>query len=252
MRKIVLILAVLTVTSSAWASVDISCDVFAGARKVTVYYDSSELNNVRAYAFDITLTPADVNIVDVTYVDPNYYIHPGSFELDEFGNVMGSVVCDPMYPDTLPGLGSNAMTIEMASLYVGEANAPGKSGVLIEFTVDGDCAIEIAPNLTRTGANANGVVMENPDEQPVVNISSCRLCKGDINGDHWIKATTDMSALVIKLNAIGAPYRCQEGQPCYDRNFDVNADGWIKATTDMSALVQILNAIGAPYRQACP
>lgn len=206
MKKFILLLAVLTVTSPAWAAIDIACVPSPGQDGqvlVDITYTSTELNHPRAFAFNITVSNgASIVGVPPESVDPNFNIHPGSFGLDEFDNPTGSVVCDPMYPDTLPG-GPEGITTEQASLYIGEANAPGQSGTLFTVIVNvpnpivndngtpGDTSddyiedptLTIAPNVTRAGSN--GVVMEDPDEGVVVNYSApCTLtsvcwCMGD-------------------------------------------------------------------------
>jgi hypothetical protein len=192
MKKIVLVLAVLMVTSPAWAVININCVPSAepnlvGIVPVDITYTSSEPNKIRAFGLNLYLDdPCAVfaGIVEGS-VDPNYYIHPGTFDINEQGIVQGTPIAPPGYPDTEPGPGTGGMTLEMASLYVGEANAPGNSGVLCTVLVDGyigDCNLIIAANVSRAGDN--GVVMENPDDEPTVNLGTCLIaadcwCLGD-------------------------------------------------------------------------
>jgi hypothetical protein len=190
MRKIFLILAVLMVTSPAWADIDIICVPAAGqvdTVEVDVRYVSTELNKPRAFAFDITVDSGAV-IAGVVpgSVDPNFSIHPGTFGLDEGGNPVGDVISPPEYPGTQPGTGTDGVTTEQASLYIGEVNAPGQSGTLFTLIIDGfinDCNLTIAPNVIRAGDN--GVVMEDPAEAVTVNypapclITSDCWCLGD-------------------------------------------------------------------------
>ena len=239
MRKIILILAVLMVTCPAWAAIDITCipqpvepntatepGSPVNIQAVEIRYSSDEANKPRAFAFNITVdNGATIVGVPPESVDPNFYVHPGSFGVDGEGNVTGSVVCDPMYPDTLPG-GPEGITTEQASLYVGAPNAPGQTGSLLTVLVhspspNSDCNLMIAPNITRAGDN--GVVMEDPDENVVVNYPSpCHLsawcwCAGDISGPTGVKdgilSISDLSKMMIILRT-KKPY--MDNAPTYD------------------------------------
>ena len=190
MRKIILILAVLTVTCPAWADVEIYCipsadPMIIGPVPVDVMYDmTTEPVLVRAFALDITVD-SGASIAGVDDVSAQYNIHPGSFGLDEFGNPVGSVVASPEYPGTLPG-GPEGVTSEQASLYIGAANEPNDTGKLFTIYVSSiqDCNLFIAANVIRAGSE--GVVMEdtNPPDG-TVNYSPCHLtarcwCGGDV------------------------------------------------------------------------
>lgn len=171
MRKMFLVLAVLVFATPALAGVDITCA--AVGNEVTVSFDSTEPNLVRAFALDITLDN-DVNIVSVSDFSAGYDIYPGSIVI--VGGAVdsnGSAVCTPDYPGTLAGPpDSNGMTIEMGSLYAptgpGSANAPAQSGILFKFIVDGDCTVSIDENVIR-----GGVVMEDPDEVVTLTLTGC-------------------------------------------------------------------------------
>ena len=98
-----------------------------------------------------------------------FNIYPGSIDINDATGAIddyGSVVCDSSVylVDTLPGpfdhltgpntppkADSNGMTVEMASLYVGAANAPGNSGELFRFMVDKACNVTITENAIRGG-----------------------------------------------------------------------------------------------------
>ena len=171
MKKIVLVLAILVLAAPAMGRVDIKCtsDLY---RVVTVRYDSSEPNKIRAFALDITCD-AGVNITAVNNVDPNFWVYPGSIDINSKGGVesYGEVVCDGNYPGdgypgTLPGLDTNGVTVEMGSLYVGSSNAPSSSGILMTFKVDDDCTVDIVKNVIR-----GGVVMEDADDSVDVNLA---------------------------------------------------------------------------------
>jgi hypothetical protein len=142
------------------------------------YAVAGEPNHVRGFALDIFLD-TDVNIVDVNEfhvgesnsVTPGYGVFPSNFaeyidpEDPDWDNSDYTPLADPEdYPDdTLAGLDTNGITVELGSLYVGEANAPTASGTLLEFTVESNQfkKISLALNQIR-----GGVVLEDPDQSP--------------------------------------------------------------------------------------
>ena len=163
MRKIALVLAVLLFASPAFAGVVIECT--ADSTEVTVSYDTNDLdpNLIRAVAIDVNVDNGAI-IDSVSTFDPCYGIYPGSIDINDTNgtiDAVGSAVCDPVkYPDdTLGGVGTAGMTIEMGSLYVGAANAPGSDGDLFKFVIDmqgaDDCNVILSLNSSR-----GGVVME--------------------------------------------------------------------------------------------
>lgn len=198
MRKLSLILAVLVLTAPAWATVNITCQQVGDTNEVIVSYEvTGEPNKVRAFALDITLDN-DVNITDVnTSANVDYTIFPGSVVISG-GEITdeGTAVADPCdYPaDTQPGLGSSGVTIEMGGLWSppddDSPNAPPASGVLLSFfTEEIDCNVTITVNAAR-----GGVVLTDPDEDPVVNAPGCHLSfegppclvdEGDQEFDDW-------------------------------------------------------------------
>jgi len=177
MKKLCLVVAVLMVAAApALATVNITCT--ADGNVVTVNYAVvNDPNKVRAFALDIMVdSPAKINSID--YNDPNYWVFPGSIVIvDGEVNNVGSPVASPYDPclpgQTLPGLDSNGVTIEMGSLYSsprdGDQNAPNWSGRLLKFTVCHvftGCKVRIKENTVR-----GGVVLTNVS-QPTVNIPS--------------------------------------------------------------------------------
>ncbi|MGE4286469.1 MAG: PASTA domain-containing protein [Phycisphaerae bacterium] len=71
----------------------------------------------------------------------------------------------------------------------------------------------------------------------------------DINGDGMV-FTNDITALVMYLNGIGAPYLVPAVTDGVNDQYDVNGDGMV-FTNDITALVMYLNGIGAPYLEPC-
>lgn len=217
MKKITLVLVVLLLAAPASAEVLIKavqtaadCNGDLGYHEVTVLYDAtSEPNYVRAFALDISLgvlyLDNDANIIDVsgyfrgecTSDSNGYGIFPASFnrEIDADDPCWADVNYTPVAElsdlpsDTLGGIDTNGITIEMGSLYeIGIDPPPAKKGVLFTFKVNKSCTVTIAENVTR-----GGVVMENPDEVVDVNIpeaSPANLlvsCRGDVNRDGKVK-----------------------------------------------------------------
>ena len=146
MRKLFLMLAVLLLASAAYA-VEISCT--SDLDVVTVSYTAvAEANIPRAFGLNIQLNNAET-ITSVTVLDPNYWVYPGSYPGDPNGPV-GQVTHSS---DTLPGIDTNGITIEMGSLHyppeANSVNAPDLSNDLLSFTVSGGCEVNIVGNAAR-------------------------------------------------------------------------------------------------------
>lgn len=184
MKKIVLALVALMFAAPAWADVTITCERAGDINEVLVSFDASaeEPSLVRAFGLNIQLdNDATILEVDDT-INAGYYIFPGTIQIDastgevtSYGTAVGEVSDSP---DTLPGLDSNGITIEMASLYAptgpGSPNAPASSGPLFSFFVSKSCTVTITANIARAGSQ--GAVMEDPDQAVVVNLpSTCNV-----------------------------------------------------------------------------
>jgi hypothetical protein len=248
MKKILLTLVVLLLATPAWADVIISAELDVddtGQCTVVVSYDATtEANLVRAFSLDIKLDN-DANIVAVTptmvgactEAEQGYGIFPGSIMIDAQGEVQnyGTAVAEygDLTSDTLPGLDSNGVTIEMASLYapVGPAspNAPAASGDLLTFKVDAPCIATITANVSRAGAS--GVVMEDPDEVVTVVLPapldipcpSGPPCwyEGQLVGD----ASADCVVNFADLVKLRLSWLKSDGDPDYDPCADFSRDG---------------------------
>ncbi|MHC4743538.1 MAG: hypothetical protein ACYS8Z_16615, partial [Planctomycetota bacterium] len=151
MRRISLILTVLLVSAPAMATVTITVEQDASnERKVWIGYESDEAELIRAFALDIEVTDGNIiEVNDYAIGDDNggYGIFPGSFaaapvvvnpttgQVDTWDVVGYSPVAPPGAPDSLGGLGTSGVTIEMGSLY--DTAAPSStSGILCSVTVD--------------------------------------------------------------------------------------------------------------------
>jgi hypothetical protein len=172
-----LIFAIEYLAIPAWASVDITAAVDAedDCLLIISFDATSEPNLIRSISLNIQ-ADNDANITEVLLLNAEYNIHPGTIVIDTSGNVtdQGTPVApqSDLPSDTLAGLDSNGVTIEMASLYapVGPAspNAPSPSGDLVSVRVDNNCTLTITANVSRAGSS--GVVMESPDEVVTINL----------------------------------------------------------------------------------
>mgnify|MGYP001146973129 CR=1 FL=1 len=191
MKKILFVLVALMFAAPAWAVVDISMAQVSDSNEVIISITSDEANLVRAYSLDIQLAPyLDSNtptVLEVTALNPGYWVFPGTIQIDAGGEITnpGSPVAEygDLPSDTLGGLDSNGVTVELASLYapVGPSspNAPVQNGALLSVKVSDDACITVTANVPRAGAT--GVVMEDPDEVVTVNLPA-ELCIEVVSG----------------------------------------------------------------------
>jgi hypothetical protein len=289
MKKLMFALVALLLAAPAWATnVDVKCiQSTADPCLVEIWYETDG-TLPRAFGLDITID--DGNIVDCqpamegecNSVVKGFGIFPGTIDIDGAGNVVsyGSPVAPQgdLPGDTLPGLGTGGITVELGSLYT-EANSPDPCGLLCTLTVDvpGTTTMNIAANVSRAG---NGVVLEDPDEVPTVNATPCTItrgcfyvgmtdccgntinatqvatwqglgepqcwcdpchCRGDATGDCGITAA-DVFALRGAWPGLGGAY-----DPCADFTYD----GQITAA-DVFALRGSWPGLGGPGCTGCP
>jgi hypothetical protein len=232
MRRIVLATVVLVLAGPVWATVDISCEQVGDTNEIVVSFVNSEPNRVRAFALDITLSSGVFE--DVNCVNTDYWVYPGSISFDPATQEFepGLCLCDAGYPGTHGGLDTNAVGIEMASLYVGEANAPAQAAELVRLRIDGAGSIEmsISENVIR-----HGVVMENPYEVVTVNTTGCTIeidptigtcwdtvneCAGQPEGD----ANCDGCKDFLDLGMVKVSIFKVKGDPGYNCCADFNHD----------------------------
>ncbi|MHC4456648.1 MAG: hypothetical protein ACYS0I_06065 [Planctomycetota bacterium] len=238
MKRIIFTLAVLILASPALAAVDIWCanSPSDDPNVLTVYYDATGEDPclVRAFAIDI-VADNDVNILDVCDLSTDYWVHPGSIVIVD-GEVTneGSLVCEPdVGPPGQTGTpDTNWITIEMASLYAAtdpcHPTAPPNQGELLKFTVNGNCCITLSENTVR-----GGVVMEDPDASPTVNLTGVCVvvdcwypecwdwpgqCLCDIVGPDGDVDTDDFLAIKRCFGSV-------KGSPDYNPCADCDRDG---------------------------
>ncbi|MHC4867901.1 MAG: hypothetical protein ACYTEX_27845, partial [Planctomycetota bacterium] len=178
MNKSVVCLVVVLLASPTWAAVTITCTPGPGDCNVTIGYINTEADPVRGFGLDIDT--GEANVVAVECVNADYYVHPGSIEIDASGTVTawGQCICSG-YAGTQSGLDDPNVTIEMVSNYVGEANEPCSTGDLAIITLECTALVSVDENTI-----LGGVVMEDPNQNPIVDTTAtasptgCPPCDG--------------------------------------------------------------------------
>ena len=185
MKMTVSILAVLLLTSSAMATVVVTCNDLDNWIAELSYDASGEPCLVRAFSLDITVdggatieSISDYKVGESTAADPGYGIFP-NLKIDPgTGQVIdwGSPVADPAsYPeDTQPGLGTSGITIEMGSWYFDAADAPLVSDILFKLFIDPHSTSAVNVTITQNAVRG-GIVLENPGVIPIVSLVGCTL-----------------------------------------------------------------------------
>jgi hypothetical protein len=219
MKKMILALVVILLSTPAWASVAITVTDL-GDGKAAIDYSGTEL--ARAFALDITADAGTIDAIsDFAVGDDNngYGIFPANFsrhitvdaatgEVSDWAIEGYTPVADANDPGALGGLGTNGITIEMGSVY--DTKAPALEGRLCVITCSEACKVTVATNATRgnvvledvseatvdltaaTDVQIGGAVSytgPQPDEWQAVGMPDCwiasinaRQCKGDADG----------------------------------------------------------------------
>ena len=172
MRKIRFVLAVVLMLSApAWAEVLITGVDQGDDANAVISFVNSEGQHVRGFGLDIIVDGGAV-ITAVECLSTDYYVYPGSIEIsDNTVTNPGTCVCDAgQYDDTLGGLDTNGVTIEMAALYSPNdpehPNAPADSGALLKITLSGNDQQTVC---IRSNGLRGGVVMEDASNDQDVN-----------------------------------------------------------------------------------
>jgi hypothetical protein len=158
---------------------------------VRIDYDATDEDFLPlAFALDITVdNGATIDVIsdyivgDSTAVQPGYGIFPRSMLFDDTGRMIDGGFPD-VEPDgntvgVQPGLGTNGVTIEMATRYSGIENAPLKSDMLLKIEVNNHDAQIVNVNITPNIAGG-GVVLK---DATVANVTAigCVLDYSDGN-----------------------------------------------------------------------
>lgn len=224
MKKMLFVLVALLIASPAMADVDISASavVDGNTAEITISYEATAGEAIRAVAIDVQLDGELAVVTDVNCVSGDFTIYPGSISIAGDGSVSdyGSCECDDSYAGTLGGTDTNGVTLEMGSLYVGAGNAPGPSGDLAIVTIFGCNAAEISLALN---AIRGGVVLEDPDEAVTVNLTGTTAGLDDSGCPVPDKCMMDSHPDYADWVALGEP-NCW----CYERQCEGDADGGIQ------------------------
>lgn len=190
MKKAITILMVAMMAVSASAAVRIIVEDVGGMVAIK-YQTDGEV--VRAFALDVTVDQGVIEDVNGFHrgesmpsdaPDPNTYygIFPSAFAAaidvnEDTGEVVDWNVADytPLADpcnapdDTLPGLGSNGVTLEFGALYSpptdDSPNAPGPNGLLCLLKISEAATVSIVPNIIR-----GGIVLTDPTMPADVNL----------------------------------------------------------------------------------
>lgn len=154
MKKIILVLAVMALAVPAMAGITVQAtDLGSGVCQVRYTMDGGDVNIPRAFALDVTMSPANGTTLAPYAFDPNFYVAPGTFTYDPCTGATN-------WGNPIVGPNTVKFTTEMGSLWdacdVNHPTQPPSSGTLLSFTVDKTCVITLAQNAQR-----GGVVMEN-------------------------------------------------------------------------------------------
>jgi len=192
MRRLIITAVCLSLVAPALATVTVTArhiglPVKAGIDCATceVNYVCSAGESIRAFALDIAVdngftidTISDFNVGESNKVGGGivtarrgYGIFPGKFR--DTINPADPCWIDPNYnpiaptgdPNAGTGLGTNRITVEMGSLYLGDNNAPPSSGTLFRFKVNTGDRTGIDCNLTITANNTRGGVVDSNGNQ---------------------------------------------------------------------------------------
>jgi hypothetical protein len=187
MRRIVFVLAVLSVAACASAAVKIIVDGQNGQATIKYQTDGEK---VRAFALDVKLNSGTFTGIsgfvkgESTAAKPGYGIFPARFsqfitvdaatgEVSSWDVNDYTPLADPCDPGSLGGLGTGGVTIELGALYYPPAdsspNAPGDSGVLCTLAISQSAQVTVTENAVR-----GGIVLTNPAVKPTVDLSKAQ------------------------------------------------------------------------------
>jgi len=184
MKKIVFALVALVVAVPAMASqVDVNAVQVGTTLEVEITYEATS-GLPRAFALDITVDSGTITGIS-NYVTGesgpgnighgifpanfNRYIDPCAPNWSDVNYTPVAEPCD-LPGDTQDGIGTDGITIEMGSLYVGGPNSPLASDTLCNITVSGDCTVSLALNVGRAG-----IIMEDGNAPGSINLYGCTV-----------------------------------------------------------------------------
>lgn len=203
MKTLIFPLLVAVLAAPAWATIAIQVTDLGGG-KAAIDYSGTEL--ARAFALDVTVDAGTIEAVsDFAVGDDNngYGIFPANFgrfitvdpvsgDVTDWAIAGYTPVADPNDPGALSGLGTNGITLEMASLY--DTKAPPLQGRLCVLTVSESCKVSVTTNATR-----GNVVLENASQATVDLAGATNVQVGSTSGGGYTGAHPD------EWQAVGKP-----------------------------------------------
>jgi hypothetical protein len=244
MKKFALALLVLALTVPANAAVVITMTKGAGvdANKVTVSYNNTAGEEVRAFALKIAVGNGKFSVGSPQAISTEYYVYPGSiqFAVDSNGATYISDLGTPVAAQD-----ANGGVIEMASLYAASdpnhPSAPPSSGPLLSFRVN--CQAGSPQTVTLSlDTQRGGVVLKDPNVAPTVtlpaalqvcpaDVYACWNCNGQPSGDCNGSGKVDITDYFLFKKAYGTasathPHGTGVGQYncCCDFNHDLKVN----------------------------
>jgi hypothetical protein len=155
MKKIIVVLLMLALVAPVLATTLTATQI--SGTEVKISYDASgDPFLVRAFGIDVVINSPDVTFSEANDISTDYWIFPGTITVSG-GTVSnpGTPVAEPSdSPDTQPGLDSNGVTLEMASLYESGEPTPGTTGDLLVLAVNVN--LVTGPNIVSVTMSDNG------------------------------------------------------------------------------------------------
>ena len=238
MKKMILLLAVMLMTAPAMAAVTITVTDDGDGWAVISYDATTETDFVRAFALDITASN-DVNIVAYDSADANYWVYPGTIDINDAGGVndVGTPIAPNGSPGALGGLGTNGITIEMGALFeAGVDDPPAAEGVLLRIQLDPAATADAADVCVVGNAMRGNIVMKDASSQ-AIDPAACQVvvvgggtpptcwditeCAGQPSGDSTCDGSINFGDLFALKAAFGST---KAGGPPYNCCADFNQD----------------------------
>jgi hypothetical protein len=206
MKKLSLVLAVLLLTTPAWAAVQIT--VVPDGKTATIKYATDK--KVRAFALDITVDKGVIEKIsgfirgESTKEEPGYGIFPANFARSIVVNSdTGQVatwdvndytpVAHATDPCALGGLGTKGITIEMGALYYptddSSPNAPPNQGTLFMLTLSETAKLTIKANEIRGGVvltNGERATLQITEAAGIAAAGVAALASTDADYAEWV------------------------------------------------------------------
>jgi hypothetical protein len=171
MKKLLFVLMVLAIATPAMAAEIRATDEGSGVVRIDYIRAAGDAQRVRAFGIDLSITSGNAVYSSIsnfktdgesTAASKGYGIYPGTIVIDSTGAMTSPG--SPKAPDGSTGENPSGITLELGSLFVGEANAPvGASGTVtlckVTYTGTTTSHLTLTLNSARGGVvNEDGTV----------------------------------------------------------------------------------------------